>query len=549
MHKIILPIIIAIFSFIIPADAAQIENLIPQNCYVYANLYDLDEVWEAVTASENWAAILGKERLKQLEEMRNMSMMIKFMLGADIKAIVDTFGHHIAFIITQLEQPRSRYALIVDVGGYIGEAEDIIAKLDAILALNNQAKEVQHHAGEYLNIPFGTFRFDQNVIKHGFIDDLFVLGLNDGAFEAIVDTYRKKKPALAKDASFKNIQKKFKNDQIFVYVNEPAFAKINTNTSAKNLQRYEAIGIDSISALGFGIDLFVVDGLQRIYVQIEDKEPRGMINLISNKRSQKTKFIHTVGKSGDVSAAMSLGNLDELWDSLRPILMSEWQTNEQGDSLWDTIHKLENASGLNFEDDILNAFTGEIGFSAGMPMSDMNLALIIEVKDFQKCQSLIDGISKLMDSSPEEVRDDNGATIYKLSPNQPSNATITYGLVKNVLVVGFAPKTVQQTIEDVASRKEAKTVSKFLKRLPESPVFLLHLNLDSYLTGIASELKINLNDDAKSHLENLGSFGCAISPAKDGLWLCTSVITAENLLETLGRVISLINPLRRTLAD
>ena len=147
MHKLTLPIIIIlIFSFIITTDAAKIENLVPQGCYVYANAYDLDEVWDVVTTSENWKAIFGKERLKQLEEMRNMSMMMKFMLGADVKGIIDAFGHHIALIITPLEEKRSGYVLIVDAGGYIGEAEDIISKLDAIFVINNMAKDVKHNA-------------------------------------------------------------------------------------------------------------------------------------------------------------------------------------------------------------------------------------------------------------------------------------------------------------------------------------------------------------------------------------------------------------------
>jgi len=561
MYKITLTPIIAsvLIGLVALADAAKIEELVPANSLVYVTISEFDEIWDAAAASESWQAMFKSGEMEQTMEV------MRFTIGTNLIGIVETFGRQIAFVIMPPQSGKNdiKMALILDTGGLRKEAEDIISKVSTVMTMNAEKVRANPNAGRYRKIFYGTITLEKRTFRYGFIDDLLVIGLKEGGFKAIVDTYRKKTASIARDAKFKDMRKKFANVQIFGYANIDnalPILKANENAEVVKFERtlqsttlkfdLESSGLQSIDAIGLGMDVFSVDGLQKLYIQMKENPPypplakgekrtsrtegvttSGFVNSIFREWRDVNPLLslHGLGKpsTSDVFFAMSSSNLNDLWQFL-------FDNND----FQEEIQELEDASGLDFETEILNSLTGEIVMSANTSnesserttasISWKELVAFMGVKERAKWETTIDAIQELTDTTTQSEYNYKGVTIRTLSPpqNELSN-TFGYALTDRSFIAATSTDKIQSIIDGTATMKRSKTADNLFKGLPAPPSLFLHLNLDKLLPYM---------------LNRAGACEYSISPNSDGLWMCLRIISGKNLIDSLGEIAPVLVP-------
>jgi hypothetical protein len=580
---------------------------------VYVTISELDEIWDAGAISESWQSMFNvdkadgsvrkahrRQRLTVSQIDQAMEVM-RFTIGTDLRGIVETFGHQIAFVIMPPQSGKNdlRMALILDTGGSRKEAEDIISKVNTVMAMNVERSDIPRsgaeksqtnpNAGRYSRIIYGTITLEKRTFKYGFIDDLLVIGLKEGGFEAIVDTYRKKTASITDNAKFKDIQQKFANVQLFGYANvDNALPILKANednplgdtekskfeqTLQSKLPKFnlESSNLQSIDDIGFGIDAFSVDGLQRLYIQMKENPPSpplekggrgdakdvvtsGLVNSMFRKgKSPLPPFEKGGGNSllylrhleafrtSDVFFAMSSDNLNDLWQSFA-----------DNNDLQKGIQKLEDTSRLDFETEILGSLTGEIAVSANI--SDeipqgvaksipwKELVVFMGLKERAKWEAAVNAIQKLTNTPTQKEYKYKGATVRKLSP--PQNElfkTFGYGLTNETFIAATSTNKIQNIIDNTAAVNKSREPDNLLKQLPAPPALLLDLNLDKLLPYMLTQARVDSNSTAQMK-RNLGTGEYTVSPTSDGLWMCFRIISGKNLIDSLGGIASVVMP-------
>ena len=542
------------------ADAAKIEDLAPANSLVYVTISDFDEIWDEGAVSESWQSMFNSDGTNgSLPEMNQVMEIMQFTIGTDLRGIVETFGRQIAFVIMPPQSGKNdlSMALILDTGGLRKEAEDIISKVSTVMTMDDEKVSANANMGQYKKIPYGKVTMEARTFRYGFIDDLLVIGLKEGGFKTIVDTYRGEKNAsISRNAKFKDIRKKFANVQLFGYANiNNALPILEANKTSNELKQtlqsnLKSSNLQSIDVIGLGMDFFSVDGLQTLYISIKKdalapglitsmvREGKSLDSLLSFRRLNALR-------TSDVFLAMSFGNLSDLWQSF--VDNNDWQ---------EEIQKLENTSGLDFETEILRSLTGEVAVSANV--SDevhegtnrsipwKELFVFMGLKERSKWEATVNAIQKLTNTPTQKEYNYKGATVRKLSP--PENElfdTFEYSLTNETFIAATSTNKIQNIIDNTATVNKSKNADNLLKQLPAPPSLLLDFNLDKLLPHMLTQAGVDSNSTDTSHSRlkrNLGTCEYTVSPTSDGLWMCFRIIAGKNLIDSLGEMASVVIP-------
>jgi hypothetical protein len=615
---------------------------------VYVTISELEEIWDAGAISESWQSMFNVDKADSSVSTIDQAMeVMRFTIGTDLRGIVETFGHQVAFVIMPpayrdarglpapqarqagVSRPQSgkndlRMALILDTGGSRKEAEDIISKVNAVMAMNVEQSDIPRsgaeksqtnpNAGRYRKVIYGTIILEKRTFKYGFIDDLLVIGLKEGGFEAIVDTYSKKTASITDNAKFKDIQKKFTNVQLFGYANVdnalpilkangdnpltpfgkgdnplPSFSPLirgakglfkgDTEKSEfeQTLQskmpkfNLESSNLQSIDAIGFGMDAFSVDGLQRLYIQMKENPPSP---LLEKGDRGDAKDVVTSGLPAALCLAQaglvnSMFHKGKSLDSLLPLRHLEafrtsdvffatssddlndlWQSFADNNDLQKGIQKLEDTSRLDFETEILGSLTGEIAVSGDIsdetPQGTVKsipwkeLVVFMGLKERAKWETAVNAIQKLTNTPTQKEYKYKGATVRKLSP--PQNElfkTFGYGLTNETFIAATSTNKIQNIIDNTAAVNKSKDADNLLKQLPAPPSLLLDFNLNKLLPYMLTQARVDSKSTAQMK-RNWGTGEYTVSPTSDGLWMCFRIISGKNLIDSLGGMASVV---------
>jgi len=541
------------------ADAAKIEDLAPANSLVYVTISDFDEIWDEGAVSESWQSMFNFNGADgSLPEMNQVMEIMQFTIGTDLRGIVETFGRQIAFVIMPPQSGKNdlSMALILDTGGSRKEAEDIISKVSTVMTMDDEKVSANANMGQYKKIPYGKVTMEERTFRYGFIDDLLVIGLKEGGFKTVVDTYRKETVLITNDAKFNDIRKKFANVQLFGYANiNNALPILEANKDSNELKQtlqsnLKSSNLQSIDVIGFGMDVFSVDGLQKLYILIKKDAPApGLITSMVREGKSLDSLLSLRQlnpiRTSDVFLAMSFGNLNELWQSF--VDNNDWQKG---------IQKLEDTSGMDFETEILSSLTGEVAVSANVSdevpqgtaksITWKELAVFMGLKERAKWEATVNAIQKLTNTPTQKEYKYKGATVRKLSP--PENElfdTFEYSLTNETFIAATSTNTIQNIIDNTTTVNKSKHADNLLKQLPAPPSILLDFNLDKLLPHMLTQAGVDSNSTDTSHSRlkrNLGTCEYTVSPTSDGLWMCLRIISGKNLIEIFGEVASVFVP-------
>ncbi|MCZ6680195.1 MAG: DUF3352 domain-containing protein [Candidatus Poribacteria bacterium] len=546
--------IILLFSLrIAPAtDAAKMEDFIPNDSVVYLTLRDLDEVWEAIEVSENWEGVLASPKIKtQMDQVNQGANMLKLMLGIDLRGIIEMVGHQISLTVFPGEV-GPMIGIIVNTSGAIREVERIVTGF-AQMASASEDNSVEQNAGKYRKVEFSIVTLDELELTYGFVGDLLVVGVNPGSFEALIDTYRKQRESISKNDQFRDLYQQFAEAQVFVYTNvDLALPLVTADMDAQKEAEFRALGLDSLQTLVYSLDLLNVGGEHQLYAKIKPDQRQGILGSLLQE-AQPLQSIQALSGKEDVFLSIAPSNAEAIWELIETVA----NTGDDSGGFYDGIAQVEALLNLNIKTDVVGALTGEVAlwgtFTEGMAedvhsltdlLYEMDAAIIVALRSQAKWRTFLDSIQNLA-NMPIQQYDYKGTMLHQVSlPPEDPTMTVRYGYVKDLFLVSFSDERFELVVDNASAGRAVSTFKKKFKALPADPVIFLQLKLDKFLMAIlaSGEESIRLSADATKRLGEIGPLVASVSVKQNEAWLKVGTMSAEEPIETYGKLASAIAP-------
>ncbi len=550
IEKTLLIVFIGLILMISHAHAAKVEEFIPNDSILYFTLRDLDEVWTAVEKSENWKAVGATPALKgQIDGINQAINMLQLMVGTDLQSMVEMLGHQIAYtVFPGSETPM--IGLIVHTSGAIREVERIVNGL-AQMAGSSEGNRVVPNAGKYQKIEYSTAQLGNLSLTYAFVDDLFVVGLNPGSFEGLIDTYRKQRMSITSNEPFRKLYQKFTEGQVFGFVDlDRAIPLLTAKMDAAKRREFNVLGLDSLQTLGYSLDVLNVGGSHQLYAQIKPDRRSGLLGALLQE-GQPLQSIQALSGDEDLFISIAPSGADAIWRVIETIATAA----DDSGGFYNGIAQIEALLNLNIKNDVLGALTGEIAvwgqFTKGMsgkPKSPMDLlyeidaAIVAGLKNPSKWKTFLDSIQNLV-NIPIQQYQYKGTTLHRVSlPPETPTLTVSYGYVKNLFLVSFSDKRFESVVDNASAGRAVSPFQKRFKQLPANPTLLLQLKLDKLLPVIMGSEGKTLSADAMKRLGGVGPLIGSLTVNKGEAELKIEFISDEEAIETYGRLASVIVP-------
>ena len=543
---------LSLLTAALPADAVRIEDFIPNDSAIYLTLRDLDEVWAAIEASENWNAVLEAPEIKMgLDEVNQGANILRLMLGIDLQDLIEMFGHQIALTVFPGEL-EPMVGVIVHTGGAIREVKRVVAGVTQ-MAGADAGNRVEQDVGKYRKVEFSTVTLNELSLTYGFVGDLLVVGANPGSFEGLIDTYRKKRPSISKNKSFKQLSKQFEDGQAFGYINvDLALPLMTADMDAEEQHEFRVLGLDSLQTLAYGLDLLNPGGGHQLYAQIKPDQRQGLLGSLLQE-GQPLQSIQLLPDETDVFISIAPSSANAIWQLVETVATADSSTEE----FYDGIAQIEAFLNLNIKNDVVAALTGEfalwgrfaeeMGEDIGSPtdlLYEIDAAIVAGLKSQLKWKTFLDSIQNLV-NVPIQQYDYKGTTLHQVSlPPEDPTMTVRYGYVNNLFLVSFSDERFESAVDGASSGRTVPAFRQVLKGLPTHPVFVLQLKLDKLLPALiaSGEKGIKLSAEAIRRLRGMGPLVASISVVQNEAWLKIGTVTSEEGLEVYGRLASAIAP-------
>ena len=529
---------------VFPLDAAQIDEFIPADSIVYVTIRNLEGVWEAIEASENWQAVFNQPSIQpQINELTQGTQLMKLLLGIDALGLVKAFGHQLTLAVFPDDSAEPMMGVVVNTHGTTQEAERIVTGLAQLAGMAGDNR-VQPYAGTYQEVEYHIVQIDQLSLTYGFVDGFLVVGFTPGSFGALIDTYKQPRKSIQSQAEFRQLYEEFADGQAFAYLNVDTalpfitanIDEITENMNAAEVIALNAVGFDSLQTLVCSLNLLVVgDGIQ-LYAQIKPSRRNGILGPLLQE-GQPMQSIQGLSGTEDFFIGLSPANSEAIWNAI----VGEAYPEE----VYNAIGAIEQLLNLDVEEYIVGALTGEVALWGNFSESIetfVDPAIVIGLKNRVKWNAFLDSMQNIENLSVQQY-EYKGTTLNQL-PFPPEDPTITvhYGELKNLFLIGFSNERLESVVNNTLTGREASTFEGYLKSLPADPIFLSQLRLDRFLLAvIASEGKTSqLLPDAVQRLRGTDML-TSLSVKGNEVWFKIGV-PSEATVEVLGKVVSLIAP-------
>ena len=534
------------------AVAAKVEELIPNESIVYLTLRDLEDVWWAIEESENWKEVFAQPSLKSRIDGINQGMqMVRLLLNIDFQGLLEIFGYQVVLTVFPGDT-EPMIGVIVNTGGAMREVERIIDILIQMVA-NNEGNRVQVNEGVYRNIAYSAVEINSLSLMYGFVDDLLVVGVNTGSFQALIATYRKQRESIRANRQFRKLHKKYGDGQVFAYIAiDGALPLITAYMSDQKQHEFDALGFQSLKTLVYSLDLFSVNGGHHLYAQIKERGREGMLGVLLQE-GQPLQSIQALSGKGDFFAAIAPASSEAIW---RFIEVAATAADRAG-GFNNDIAKLEASLNLDIKNDVVGALTGEIAAWGNFPdelkkihdvmdlFYGMDATIGAGLKNPLKWQPLLDSVQNIANLSTQQY-DYNGTILHQvsLSSNDPT-MTLHYGNLKNLFFASGSDKRVEAVVDNVLTGSAMSAFQKRLKKLPATPVFVMRLKLDRFLPAVMRYGKTGsqLSTDALQRIDGMSLLFATISVKAHEAWVEVIILSEDEVIETYGRLASVIAPI------
>lgn len=457
--------------------AAAVEDFIPKDIILYLKLQDIDEVYGEIEISENWEKVLTLlPDVSGWQEMQQGLAMFQGMLGTNLSGIVETVGYRTALVVWLEEANDAQIGVVIHSGGNLDKLQQLTKIVEGLLGMD-AANTLHLEAGVYQRVRYNALEWDNGIVKYGFVDDFLVLGIGEGSFEKLLDTYRTDMPSLQQNKEFAGALKKIGSGEVVVYANVlPILPVIGlAEWERRNLATFQSV---------FGrLNLLETGSFLQIAAQFTPNPSENEIGLFL-KEGQEFEILNAVSGEEDLFVAVAPEVVEGVWELGRTLIAEESEADIDAG-----IAFVEGLLNLDLEEDIVAGLTGELALSvsdlthfdpeavSGIRV-EVDGAFALDAGDVETSGGIIfrpssrmkwnqvgNSLSNLQSASVSQT-DYKGTTISSFASN------IYYSEIDELFLLGFSEDQVSILIDGI---KEKKNPS-YLKHLPETPTAFAQLN-------------------------------------------------------------------------
>ena len=457
------------------ADAAKVEDFMPQESILYGKLQNIDEIYSEIETSEDWEKTLGiLTATPSWQEAQEALAMLQVTIGTDLLGIIETVGYRTAFAAWKDELNKLQIGIVIHSGGNLARLQQLTKIAEGLIGMDSN-NTLHLDAGVYQRVRYNAMeRFDL-VIKYGFVDEFLVVGANDGSFEKLMDTYRTDMPSIQENQKFTKTLKRIGSGEAIVFANVPDALSIPIGLD-ESLQKQLSI----FQSVYGRLNLLEIGPFLQVAAQFNPDLSENEIGMFL-KEGQSLKTLNALSDKDDLFVAVAPEIVGSLWEfaptDADPDAISFFEgllnlnledvivglTGELALSIPDfRLFDLDALSGFRFE------FDGAIALDAG----DMETSgcLIFSPSNRIKWDQIGNSLSNLQNASVSQM-EHKGATVSAISSN------IYHTEVDGLFLIGFAEEQVYTVIDQIKEKKRPS----YLKQLPKTLTAFVQVNLERIL--------------------------------------------------------------------
>ena len=472
--------IFALTGIMFSANAAKVADFIPKESVFYLQLQDIDEVYGEIEVSENWGRVLAMlpEVIPDWQEMQQGIQMVEGVLSTDLMSVIETVGYRTALALWIDETDTQQIGLIIHSGGNLSELKRFTKIVEGLVGMSD-GNTLHLDAGVYQRVHYNAMEMDPTTVKYGFVDEYLVLGAGEGAFETLMDTYRKDAPSIRQNREFTEVSKQLGSGVVSVFADiPPIFSSMITNFNEVDRQRYAIF-----QSFFAQINLLETEPFFQANVQFDPHLPENEIGLFL-KKGAALKTLKALSAQDDLFVAIAPNILASVWELAR----TEMEKNATGET-YAVISFVEGLLNLNLEEDIMTGLTGELALSVPdyarfnpEALNSLNLdfdgsfeldaeavdteGTLIFIPSHQiKWNQIGNSLSNLQNASMSQI-DYNGTTVSGFASN------IYYSKLSDLFLMGFSEEQVCALIDVIKKNKKLS----YLKQMPKTSAAFAQLN-------------------------------------------------------------------------
>ena len=469
------------------ANAANVKDFMPEESIFYLQLQDIDAVYGEIEVSENWekALALLPDAVADWQEMQQGLVMAQGVLSTDLMSVIETVGYRTAVAVWLDETGTQQIGLVIHSGGNLGELKRLTKVVEGLIGMSGGGT-LRLDAGVYQRVHYNAMEIDQNIAKYGFVDEFLVLGAGEGAFEKLLDTYRKDAPSIRQNQEFTDAEEKIGTGIATVFADIPFILSRIGDIDEVNRQR-----LTIFQSLFAQLNLLETGPFFQAAVQFNPNLPENEIGLFL-KKGAVLKTPKALSDHDDLFVAIAPNILESVWELVR----TEMEKNATGE-MYAAISFFEGLLNLNLEEDVMTGLTGELALSVPdftrfdpQALDNINLefdgtfqldaegvetegAIIFFPNHQMKWNLIGNSLSNLQNASISQT-DYNGTTVSGFA------SSIYYSKLNDLFLMGFSEEQVCMLVDALKKSKKPS----YLKQVPKTPSVFAQLNLARILETV-----------------------------------------------------------------
>ena len=377
-----------------------------------------------------------------------------------------------------MRQGTQQIGLVIHSGGNLSELQRFTKIVEGLVGMSGGGT-LRLDAGVYQRVHYNAMELEQNIAKYGFVDEFLVLGVGEGAFEKLMDTFRKDAPSIQQNPEFTAAVKEMGSGVAIVFVEIPPVLSLINDIDEVDRER-----LAIFQSLFARLNLLETEPFFQASVKFNPDLPENEIGLFL-KKGTVLKTPKALSAQDDLFVAIAPNILESVWELVR----TEMEKNATGE-MYAVISFLEGLLNLNLEEDVMTGLTGELAlsvpdFSKFDPeaVNNINLefdgtfvldaggvetegAIIFSPNNQMKWNQIGNSLSNLQNASMSQINY-NGTTVSGF------DSSIYYSKLNDLFLIGFSEEQVCTLVDEIQKNKKLS----YLKQVPKTPVAFAQLNL------------------------------------------------------------------------
>ena len=467
-------------GIVFSANAAKVSDFMPKESIFFLQLQDIDEVYGEIEVSENWekALALLPAAVADWQEVQQGLVMVQGVLSTDLMSVIETVAYRTALAVWLDKTGTQQIGLVIHSGGNLSELQRLTKIVEGLVGMSGGGT-LRLDAGVYQRVHYNAMELEQNIAKYGFVDEFLVLGVGEGAFETLMDTFRKDAPSIRENPEFAKASKKLGSGVASVFADIPSILPMIGDLDEVNRQRFAIF-----QSFFARLNLLETEPFFQAAVQFNPDLPENEIGLFL-KEGVALKTPKALSAQDDLFIAIAPNILESVWELVR----TEMEKNATGET-YAAISFLEGLLNLNLEEDVMTGLTGELALLVPdltnfdpQAVDNLNLefdgtfqldadgvetegAIIFIPSNQMKWNQIGNSLSNLQNASMSQI-DYNGTTVSGFA------SSIYYSKLSDLFLMGFSEEQVFALVDVIQKNQKLS----YLKQVPKTPVAFAQLNL------------------------------------------------------------------------